>query len=229
MRGSTSLAEFLSAGGQPIGIDLCLPEFEGSQTYPWTISGVQGKFGYPSNTLSNRDVKSALHVQSLLTRNFADESIELQSPQQFLAARQQQSASRVGMLFGSRSNIALQEAGVRSQLGRLLTFDFGAEWTIIGKDQQRFSITDPSTLTRAEYESKTDYCVVARLRANNDCPLFIIAGLGGRATEGGGRYLAQNWEQLHQEFVANDFAVVLSFVPPVSPSHFQVAARYRCD
>jgi hypothetical protein len=229
MQGSTSLAEFLSAGGQPIGIDLCLPEFEGSQAYPWTINGGPGQFGYPSNTVSNRDVKSALHVQSLLARNFADESIELHSPQQFLAARKQQSASRVGMLFGSRSNIALQEAGVTAQLSKLISFEFGAEWTIIGKDLRRFSITDPSTLTRAEYESTTDYCVVARVRANNDCPLFLIAGLGGRATEGGGRYLAQNWEQLHKEFVAKDFAVVLSFPPPVNPSQFQVDARYHCD
>lgn len=219
------LASFLAPGTSPKGIDLCLPEFSGSLSAPLRMGGLQGPYGYPSTAFSNRDVKSAFYVQSLLSRHFDEGSIRVQSPGDFVSARKH-GARRVGILFGSRSNRAFWPAGEFGQLSRLVSFQFGTEWAIVGADQRRFSIPDPSKLSREAYEAKTDYCVVARVRGDQARPLFLIAGLGGRATEGGGRYLAYEWQKLHRKFETRDFAVVLSFPPPVSPDRFSVAARY---
>lgn len=223
-----SLASFLAPGMRPSGVDLCLPEFSGSLSAPLQTRGNEG-YGYPSSAFSNRDVRSAFHVQSLLSQHFSDDSIRLQSPGDFMSTRSKEWAPRVGILFGSRSNEALSKESDLLQLERLVSFEFGAEWSIVGQDERRFSIADPSKLSREDYEATTDYCVVARVRDDRGRPLFLIAGLGGRATEGGGKYLVDAWEKLHRRFESRDFAVVLAFAPPVNPDHSTEAASYVAE
>ena len=234
MSTTAQLASFLAPGKDPRGVDFCLPQFAGGTATPLRTvasanSSTASEYSYPSTLFTNRDVQSALHVQALLAKHFDEGWIRLHSPESFVSDRRKHGARRVGILFGSRSNDALSSAVEYTRLNRLVSFDFSNDWAIIGQDGQRFSMTDPSTLSREDYEAMTDYCVIARVRADHARPLFIVAGLGGRATEGGGRYLAHHWKDLHREFGAHDFAVVLGFPPPVSPDNCGVVARYTSE
>jgi hypothetical protein len=213
----------------PLVADLCLPEFNGTLESPLGVLDSHGDatYGYPSVAFANRDVKSAFYVQSLLTQHFDQSSIHVLSPQDFLNANVSADPTRLGVLIGSRSNSALAKAANAANLERLVKFEFGPTWSIVGQDGRRFSISDPSKLSREHYESLTDYCVIARIQSSGGGPLFVIAGLGGRATEGGGRYFAQSWASLHQRFGARDFAVVLKFAPPVDPAVCEPAALYE--
>ena len=204
----------------PTGVDLCLPRFSGSIQAPLRISG-QTQFGYPSSGLAERDVRSALHLQGLLARHVDLERVRLLAPEDL-----DESGGRIRILFGSRSNSAFAKASRYGRLDRLVRFRFGDRWTITGQNGHRYSIPDPSRLSRQEYESHTDYCVVARVRDRHALPVFLISGLGGRSTEGGGRFLAEHWKHLQGEFGSQDFAVVLAFPPPVTPEVCSVIEKY---
>jgi hypothetical protein len=81
-------------------------------------------------------------------------------------------------------------------------------------------------MDRKDYTSQTDYGVVARLTDSNGGSVFLIAGLGGRATEGSGLFLRENWQTLQSKFGDSDFAVVLEFLPPVEPKQSKAIAWY---
>jgi hypothetical protein len=70
---------------------------------------------------------------------------------------------------------------------------------------------------------QTDYGVVARFRGMRN-RLFVIAGLGSRATEGCGYYFSHHWLALSKRFQEDDFAVVLRFPPPLDPVHCEPVA-----
>jgi hypothetical protein len=217
--------QFLDPHRRASGFDFCLPRFAGSRQKPLRLAGSPDKeFGFPSVALAERDARSAMHVISLLgCASGISEDVEFCAPEDFAGADRE---GRVRVLFGSRSNRALdsimEEAGLRD----LIQFQFGAEWTIIGQDGRRFSLRDPSTLDREEYVSLTDYGVIARVSDAKQNSVFLVAGLGGRATEGSGLYLRENWRDLQTRFGSNDFAVVLQFPPPFDPKHVEAVAWY---
>jgi hypothetical protein len=218
---------FLAIGAARGKVDLCLPVFASARGAPLKQPPQADGYRYNSETLARRDVRSALHVQQLLNGQESAAWINLCSPEEFLRVYGGTEPDRVGFLFGSRSNGALKETALRTRLDRLVTLSFGSQWTIRGQDQREFSIPNPSKLTREEYASHADYAVVARVHDTAERPIFFIAGLGGRATEGGGYFLLTQWEELHRQMGSDDFAVVLSFPPPVAPETCEVVARYR--
>jgi hypothetical protein len=121
-------------------------------------------------------------------------------------------------LFGSRSNQGAQWATADKALGKFLHFDFGRTWSIHCTGGRVFSLRAPDKLSRDEYEQETDFGVIGRLQdTETHSHIFLIAGLGSRATEGSGYYLAQHWSDLARTFGGNDFAVVLKFPPPIDP------------
>jgi hypothetical protein len=165
-----------------------------------------------------------MHVISLLgCAPEISSDLQFRTPEEFGDHRQD---DRVRVLFGSRSNHALQSLMEESRLGELVKFEFGEEWAIVGQDGRRFSISDPSKLDRLQYESSTDYGVVARVGDQERRSGFLVAGLGGRATEGSGLFLRQRWDELQGKFGKSDFAVVLEFPPPVDPKRFEPVAWY---
>ena len=222
-----ALRNFLAIGSPEDKVDLCLPVFESEAGVTLKRPQSVDAFRYASETLASRDVKSAFHVQRLLDQQGTAAAVNLCSPEEFLRAYEGIDGNRVGFLFGSRSNEALKKTALRTRLDRLVKLSFGLRWRITGQDGRDFSIPDPSKLPRDDYASHTDYAVVARVRDAAGRPIFLIAGLGGRATEGGGYFLLTQWEALHEEMGGDDFAFVLSFPPPVAPKTFEIAARYR--
>jgi len=84
-------------------------------------------------------------------------------------------------------------------------------------------------LSREEYAASTDYGVIARTTNSRLGSVFLIAGLGGRATEGGGLYVFEKWRELQSQFGDSDFAVVLQFDPPVDPKRSKPVAHYNRD
>jgi hypothetical protein len=222
---SKEIAHFLAPNHQLSGIDFCLPRFAGDSSRPLRLAAAQGdQFSYPSLALAERDARSAMHVIGLLgCAPEISSDLQFRTPEEFGDHRQD---DRVRVLFGSRSNHALRSLMKESRLGELVTFEFGREWAIVGQDGHRFSIPDPSKLDRAEYESTTDYGVVARVSDPEKRSVFLVAGLGGRATEGTGLFLRERWHDLQGQFGNSDFAVVLEFPPPVDPKRFQPVAWY---
>jgi hypothetical protein len=60
--------------------------------------------------------------------------------------------------------------------------------------------------------------------ATNVGSVFIIAGLGGRATEGCGYFFLRNWNDLFKKFGRSDFAVILKFPSPFALERSEFAA-----
>ncbi len=186
--------------GQSTRASLVLPQFQGG-----TTSEGLAPLHYRGSTFSERDSKAALYVQALLLQAIAADNIRVASQ----APSQPQDLT---FLFGSRSNTATQllVAGLDDCK---LRFEFGNIWKIRCAGQS-FAIPDPSLTTPAVYEASDDYGVVAKIRSGANSCSFIIAGLGGRATEGSAWHFCHNWKHLHQEFGGDNFAVVLKFAAP---------------
>lgn len=221
----SELGKFVAPGIRPSGFDFCLPQFEGTISAPCRLRGNHNReFGYPSFAVAERDMRSAMHVFAVLSRRISADKIAFQGPDDFLQADRMQ---RVGIVFGSRSNRALPWLEDGGRLSRLVNFTFGEEWSIIGSDDKHFSMKDPSTIGREEYAAMIDYGVIARVLGPGNAPVFLLAGLGGRATEGCGIYFAQNWRRLHKRFSKKDFAVILEFPPPVDPERCREIAQYE--
>jgi hypothetical protein len=83
---------------------------------------------------------------------------------------------------------------------------------------------DPSLLDAATYASKDDYGVIARVTLPHGTPVFVIARLGGRATEGSSRYFVDHWHELHRHSGSDYFALVLRFPAPFRVESAQWAA-----
>jgi hypothetical protein len=226
MKLSKDIAHFLAPHRYLSGVDFCLPQFAGNRSNPLRLAGAAGdEFSYPSLAIAERDARSAMHVISLLgCASGVSEDVEFRAPEDFASWGR---GDRVRVLFGSRSNRALDSLTEQAHLDELVRFEFGEEWVIIGQDGRRFSLRDPSTLNRNDYESSTDYGVVARLSDARKRSAFLVAGLGGRATEGSGLFLRESWQTLQKRFGNSDFAVVLEFPPPVNPKRFEAVAWYR--
>jgi hypothetical protein len=223
---STSLSSFFCTEGarqRATGFDFCLPRFEASLVEPAPLSGLpHTNFGYPSSTFAERDARSAFHVMHTVASAVGDDDIRFTAPRDFMKPA---AGERTAFVFGSRSNEAVNWLLDSKKGPHFIKFAFGDSWEIIGEGGRKFSIPDPSKLDRPTYTSMTDYGVVARLsHTRRKGAVFLIAGLGGRATEGCGLYLAREWTNLHRRFGQRDFAVVLEFPPPVEAhQHTEVA------
>jgi hypothetical protein len=216
----TTLKKFLGDAILQKGCGLYLPKFSG----PVELKSDQNSpvpLVYPGNTFSDRDAKSALHVSSLLGHVLDPDKIQLKDATSFST----NGTPQTFFLFGSRSNQATMWVIDQLATRKLFRFNFGAEWQIICEDKKVFSIHDPSQLGRGEYEDKTDWGVVGRLSGQQGTA-FVIAGLGGRATEGCGLYFSLNWQELYNRYKKKDFAVVLKFPPPIDPNNFETVAWY---
>ena len=225
MNASEQIAEFLAPHQRFAGVDLCLPRLARGRDSPLQLAVTQeDPFTFPSFALAERDARSAMHVVRLIA-NAVDLSKELAfpTPEDF---SKQSRARRIAVVFGSRSNHALPWVEEKARLEDLVRFEFGAEWAIIGQDGRRFAMRDPSTLNREDYTASTDYGVVARTTSPGGGSVFLLAGLGSRATEGAGLYLFENWRELQAQFADRDFAVVLKFKPPVDPKKSASVAHY---
>ena len=224
-RRSAKMRSFFCSNQPSSGVDFCLPLFGGSLSQPARLGqGGEDTFGYPSTTFADRDARSALHVMHAVSGIVSDEAIQFTLPKDFIHCPV---GARTSFVFGSRSNEAtswlLECLGDSS----FIRFEFGDRWTIVGTDGKKFSILDPSKLDPESYAALTDYGVVARLSIpGQNGAVFLIAGLGGRATEGCGMFLSRNWEHLQSQFGDHDFAVILAFPPPVSPEQCTRIAQY---
>ncbi len=152
------------------------------------------------------------------------------SPEDFT---RQWRAKRIGVVFGSRSNHAFSWVVGEANLDDMVRGEFGTTGGIMGNDDRRFGLRDPSALSGEDYAAGTDYGVIARVTNSRFGAVFVPAGFGGRAPEGGGLYLFQRWRGLQSQFGEKDFAVVLHFDPPVYPNRSTAIAWYRragpCD
>jgi hypothetical protein len=222
-------------GLEPAGREcrLYLPAFSGRATLETTAkaaarrstAGPIASLRYQGQTFADRDARAAAYVSSVLSRAVGLENIEWQEAREFDPSR-----SGTMFLFGSRSNHGTQWATARRALGRFVHFDFGRTWSIHCKDGQVFSLSAPDKLSREEYEKKTDYGVIGRFRdPETNAHIFVIAGLGSRATEGSGYFLARYWTKLARTFGANDFAVVLKFPPPFDPKKSEEVIAFADD
>ncbi len=199
------------------GCHLFLPAFGGAPSLEVGIN-----LRYEGHTFASRDAKSASYIVSVLGHAVEVDNIEWKEADEFKPGR-----PGPAFLFGSRSNRAAEWAVGPSALGRLFHFEYGARWSIRCAGGREFSLPDPSGLSRADYESQTDYGVIGRFRDGpGHAPVFLVAGLGGRATEGCGLYLARRWKRLSDEFQGRDFAVVLKFEPPVDPKNARSVVAY---
>jgi hypothetical protein len=213
----TELNDFLGLGSHST-LKLCLSRFDKA-----TIdSSGRSSFEYPSYAMAERDVRSAIHVQRLASDAGAE--IDFISPDE-LAGEIRRRNSMKGLpatiVFGSRSNTAFLEVLAHSPLGQLVEFEFADEWTIRTNDGSSYSLPDPSRMSRAVYAAKTDYGIVG-WTADSGTSHIVVAGLGGRATEGCGLYLQRNWAKLAESASSRPFVALLRFDPPIDPANYSL-------
>lgn len=209
---------------------LFLPLFRGPaglESKPATLPNLRHiPFRYHGHTFADRDAKAAAFITSILSGcGVGLESIHWKEVGAFAPGR-----PGTVFLFGSRSNEATIWATAAATLGRFVQFDFGRQWSIRGAGAQVFSLPAPTGLSSANYEQQTDYGVLGRFRdPEANTYVFLIAGLGGRATEGCGYFLARHWSDLASRFQSKDFAVVLKFPPPIDARKAEEVVAFDDD
>ena len=190
-----------------------------------SLSVPKPSYLYPGNTFADHDVKAASYILSVLSFAVGLDHIHWEYTSSFAPER-----SGTSFLFGSRSNQAVEWVTREAALGKFFQFQFGDIWSIRCANSQIFNLPDPSKLNREEYEEQTDYGVIGRFYEKcSNSHIFLVAGLGNRATEGCGYYLSKNWMELAQKFRDNDFGVVLRFPPPINPKEFEEILELKDD
>ncbi len=210
-----ALRAFLYAPNNSQRFRLVLPDFDG----PARLNDAPpaSNFYYRGMTFAERDARAASHVQALLDQVVDAGNVTLAG-----ASPATEQPQEISFLFGSRSNRATQ-ALLQKLPTNLFQFQFNETWTIFCAGQT-FSLPDPTALDPAQYAAADDYGVIARIHSPGQAPVFMIAGLGGRATEGCGLYFREHWGDLNQNFGTQDFALVLRFPAPFDLNHVEKAA-----
>lgn len=212
-----SLRRFLGADIPSAKCRFLLPHFKGVASLEGPTSF--GKpFVYKGFTVAERDSRAAFYVHSLVADAFDPGSVFIES------ATAGGQLIPTAFLFGSRSNVMMQD--VLQASGRdLFEFEFGSLWKIHCAGNV-FSMADPNEVTDPnEYQNTTDYAVIARLHTEGSGPVFVIAGLGGRATEGAAQFFVNNWGQMAAEFGEDDFCQVLQFDAPFQLHNCRIVSR----
>lgn len=210
-----SLRAFLHAPQSSQRFRLVLPDFGGSAKL--NNAPAASNFFYRGATFAERDARAASHIQALLDLVVDAGNVTLAGAS--LGIEQQQ---EISFLFGSRSNSATQTL-LQKLPNSLFQFNFSQSWSISCAGQS-FSLPDPTVLEPTQYAAGDDYGVIARLHSPVQAPVFMIAGLGGRATEGCGLYFRDHWEDLNRSFGLQEFALVLRFPAPFELNHVEIAA-----
>jgi hypothetical protein len=213
-RAENALRGFLLAPESSRRFRLVLPAFGGVARLDDDLE--TPSFSYRGITFAERDARAASHVQALLDQVVDADNITLEGAGPDIQKKD------VSFLFGSRSNHSTQ-ALLEQLPGSIFRFEFSTNWSIVC-DGKRFSLPDPTVLDSAYYAAVDDYGVVSRVRSAASAPVFVIAGLGGRATEGCGLYFREQWQELNLRFGAQDFAVVLRFPAPFALRRVEVVA-----
>jgi hypothetical protein len=206
-----SSAEILSLS-IPSRLALCLPEFAGGAL----ASAPNAAYRYSGVSYAERDVRAAEHFLSVALPAGAD--VQHLSPAAVLDALESDVTPFTLVLVGSRSNEALGEVMIRMELGNLAWFTFDSQWSIHTRSGSRYSIPDPSLLDQRQYEAATDFGLIAGGLFRARHRVLVLAGLGGRATEGCGLYLRSQWDALARRTMSRSFAAVLRFDPPFNPA-----------
>jgi hypothetical protein len=211
---SSALWSFL---GSPPKCQLFLPYFKGPVLLEKNGEATP-QLAYRGSMFAERDSRAAFYVHSLVAQVIGPEDIEIQP------AVPHQTITSTAFLFGSKSNLVT--ANILQRPGpQLFRFEFGTNWEIHCSGSV-FSIPDPSVIAPSLYDNLDDYGVISRLGTATGS-VFIIGGLGGRATEGCGYFLLKNWNDLYNRFGNRDFACVLRFPSPfaIDNSRFVASAE----
>lgn len=221
---TANLQTFLGPEVLTSGCSLYLPKFAG-MVHLADDSIPPVSFSYPGGTFSERDTKAALYITSVLGHILESDKIEVKETSGFVPTAGL--PDKTAFLIGSRSNEVTIWATEHLPTRKFFTFRFGANWEIVAEDETIFSTPDPSTLSRDAYGNQTDYGVVARISDSaGEEQVFVIAGLGSRATEGCGYYFSRHWQELSKKYGSNDFAVILKFTPPLDPTRCEPVAWF---
>jgi len=221
---TNELQEFLGANILNHGCNLYLPRFLG-EVVSTTSSSAALPLQYPGGTYSERDAKAAFHITSVLGQVLDSGKISFENISDFTPSFDL--LHKTAFLFGSRSNNLTIWATENIPANKFFKFVFGDTWEIQCENGKTYSMPDPSKLDRGQYTNQTDYGVISKLSVpGSEEHLFVIAGLGSRATEGCGYYFSNHWQKLFQRFGNNDFAVILKFSPPLAPEKHKPIAWF---
>lgn len=206
------------------GCNLYLPKFLGDVELtpdPGSPSPLQ----YAGGTFSERDAKAAFYITSILGHVLDSDQIRLEEASKFSPTSV--TMQKTAFVFGSRSNQVTMWATDKLPTGKFCKFEFDHHWRIRCADGRVFSVSDPSKLETGAYLNQTDYGVISRLSVpGSGDRLFVIAGLGSRATEGCGYYFSRHWRQLFEKYGENDFAMILQFSPPLDATKSEPIAWF---
>ncbi len=218
------LQAFLGAGVLNSGCGLYLPRFSGKVALTADTSA-PSPLQYGGSTYSERDARAAFYITSVLGHLLDSDKIQLEEASDFTP--DSGLAHKTAFLFGSRSNQVTMWATENLPESALFKFEFGERWQIKCKDGSIYELPDPSKLERGAYANETDYGVISRLTVPETGErLFVIAGLGSRATEGCGHAFSRHWRQFFQRYGDNDFAVIFRFSPPLDPEKYEPIAWF---
>ncbi len=178
-----------------------------AQTTDVTVA--PGTYAYRGETFARSDVMAAWYVVDLLSRVASTAQIELAAPGEPPA-----NATHV-FAFGSKSND--EATSLLKNFSPSFRFydqhpEHPGKWVLEDLDSKKvYGIEDPSRLAHAEYRGRPDFGVIQKITRGAPYVLFVLSGLGDRATQGCGSYLRNNWEALLGEFGGQDFGLILEF------------------
>lgn len=220
------LTDFLGLRAN-LALRLCLPEFTCLPSGALPASTHAGTYTYPGTLYADRDVRSANHIVDLAREAGAE--VNFVSPNRVAGDFQTERSHATLFIFGSKSNHALPAITAGSRLIELVKFNFGASWTIRTRTNKVYSLPNPSTMSKEAYASSVDYGVIAALRDSEAGNIFLLSGLGGRATEGCGLFLRRKWATLAEKSGGHSFAALLRFSAPVDPKRSKLIEFVTLD
>lgn len=193
------------------------PAEKGQPAIPKELDG-----GYPGETLAIEDTRSAVSIMGMLTAVTSPQRITICS-----STDKPNPDTTHYFVFGSRSNPIMEsiQKGYQDRFKQSLRFEYtDTGWYVHDNDyNHRYAVEPPpKSLTVHQYRMADDYGVIQKVVVSGQRIYFIVAGLGSRATEGCGWYLARHWQD---HLAEKEFTIILKFPGGLDFSHARLIDR----
>jgi len=171
----------------------------------------ENAYSYRGHSFARTDIMCAHYILELLAQITDLRNVKI------LAAHERQGKNITHrFLFGSKSHKLVQSLLEAYKPHFAIHYkhkEFPGKWVLEDTHYRKaYTIIDPSTLRPYEFEKLNDFGIIEKIvDPQLGRVLFIIAGLGDRATEGCGWYLLRHWDEILSKHVTGRFEIILKF------------------
>jgi len=200
---------FIGASHPSEPMKLWIPTFR--STGGGVPSPADKSFSFPGRVSSFRDIIALSYIFARIDDVQTNDSIRIVS-----ATDTHTSEHELGISFiiGGRSNPMTLDVLASKTVKNFFKLECHTEWKILcNGGGVVYSIRNPGEMTKTEYENSVDYGFIQKTYNKRNKALFIVSGLGSRATAGCGLFFYDNWHELYEKYGSEPFGIVIKFPP----------------